>query len=398
VITCNDRSAALAQIESQKFFPIKIELVAKGAAAAAKPERAAKAGEPEQVTTMPLSHQFLFTEQLGHLLAAGMTLDEALNILERRFKNPKMRSLCQALHRSLVDGRSLSMAMRDFPKIFSPLYVNMIAAGEASGALPEILKRLVVHLHDIKSLRDRVQQALVYPAVLFFAGLGLIVLFMTVMVPRLMEFFSKTGGQLPLATRILLGANHVIAGYWWVAVAAVFGGVSIWKAFTSSVEGRRAWDRFLLNIPGYGHVMRYRYYAQFARTLGTLTENGVTLLKGLELLEEISGNEYIRVKMENARKALVDGAVLSNALRAEKLLPELFLDMMSIGEQTGRFSTTMQNIADVYERELDKQVQVISTLIPPVIMIFIASVVGMVVFGILSAVFSLTSNIGHSHM
>jgi type II secretory pathway component PulF len=290
------------------------------------------------------------------------------------------------------------MAMRDFPKIFSPLYVNMISAGEASGALPEIMRRLVTHLHDVKALRDRVTQALVYPAVLLTAGLGLIIIFMTVMVPRLTEFFTQTGQQLPLPTRILLGANHVLVGYWWVAVGLGFGMVSLWKVFTKSKEGLRAWDRLRLNIPGYGMIMRYRYYAQFSRTLGTLMENGVTLLRSLELLEEISGNEYVRNKMENARKALTDGAILSNALRTEKLFPDLMLDMMSIGEQTGRFSTTMLNIADVYERELDKQVQIISTLIPPIIMIFIASVVGLVVFGILSAVFNLTAGLGsHPH-
>lgn len=401
-ITCNDRSAALSQIESQKYFPIKIEQIAapnapKGADSSSA-SSARGASVPSQISTLPLSHLFLFTEQLGHLLAAGMTLDEALSILERRFKNPKLRSLCQSLHRSLVDGRSLSMAMRDFPKIFSPLYVNMISAGEASGALPEIMRRLVTHLHDVKALRDRVTQALVYPAVLLVAGMGLIVLFMTFMVPRITEFFGKTGAKLPLPTRILIETNHILVGYWWIGVGLAFGGVAIWKAFTKTPEGRRSWDTFRLKIPGYGMIMRYRYYAQFSRTLGTLMENGVTLLKSLELLEEISGNEFIRVKMENARKALTDGAVLSNALRAEQLFPDLLLDMMSIGEQTGRFSTTMQNIADVYERELDKQVQIISTLIPPVIMIMIASVVGLVVFGILSAVFHLTSGLSaHPH-
>ena len=396
VITCNDRASALAQIESQKCFPIKIEQISQAPSAEAQPERTSVA--QDRVTTLPISHQFLFTEQLGHLLAAGMTLDEALSILERRFKNPKMRALCQSLHRSLVDGRSLSMAMRDFPKIFSPLYVNMISAGEASGALPEIMRRLVIHLNDVKALRDRVVQALVYPAVLLTAGLGLIVIFMTVMVPRLTAFFTQTGQKLPLPTQILLEANHLLMTYWWLGAGVGFGIFSLWKVYVKSEDGRRNWDRLTLSIPGYGMIMSYRYYAQFSRTLGTLMENGVTLLKSLELLEEISGNEYVRKKMENARKALIDGAVLSNALRAEKLFPDLLLDMMSIGEQTGRFSTTMQNIADVYERELDKQVQIISTLIPPVIMIFIASVVGLVVFGILSAVFNLTTGLGaHPH-
>jgi type II secretory pathway component PulF len=167
---------------------------------------------------------------------------------------------------------------------------------------------------------------------------------------------------------------------------------------TREPAGRQAWDRFRWRIPGYGHIMRYRFYAQFARTLGTLVENGVTLLRALELLENISGSEWVRLKMVEVRKAVMDGTSLSLALRAPKIFPELMLDMMAVGEQTGRFGETMNMIADVYERELDKQVQMTSALIPPVIMIVIASIVGLVVFGVLDAVFNLTTGLrGRMH-
>ena len=394
VLTAADRAAAILQIEKDRCFPIRIEVVAVSAAPAVE-EKAKGAADSSAVTvqTLPLAHQFLFTEQLGHLLGAGMTLDEALGILVRRLKQPKLQGLSQSLHKSLVDGRSLSQAMRDFPKIFSPLYVNMVSAGEASGALPVILSRLVTYLADVKALRDRVTQALVYPAILVVAGIGLIVIFMTVMVPQLTGFFTQTGQQLPLPTRILLSANHVLTTWWWVAVLAGIGGYAALNALKRTPDGRSAWDQFRLRVPGYGMIIRYRFYAQFARTLATLTENGVTLLKSLELLEDISGNEYIRRQMADVRRAVIDGASLSNALRSYKLFPELFLDMMSVGEQTGRFGETMQMIADMYERELDKQVKIISALIPPLIMVVIASVVGLVVFGILSAVFNLTSGL-----
>ncbi|MEA3189023.1 MAG: ral secretion pathway protein [Chthoniobacter sp.] len=391
LIDSRDRADALLQIEQQRYFPIKVESVTEASARTpSKPTRTTAAGT---VQTLPLTHQFLFTEQLGHLLGAGMTLDEALGILEKRLKQPKLQSLSQALHQALVDGRSLSQAMRDYPKIFSPLYVNMVSAGEASGSLSEIMRRLVTHLADVKSLRDRVQQALVYPAVLVVAGIGLIIIFMTVMVPQLSGFFAQTGQALPLATRILLEVNHLIVGYWWVAVALGAGVYTLFKFLTRDPAGRNAWDYFRWRIPGYGHIMRYRLYAQFARTLGTLVENGVTLLKAMELLEEISGNEWVRLRMVEVRRSVIDGAALSVALRQQKIFPELMLDMMAIGEQTGRFGETMQMIADVYERELDKQVKITSTLIPPVIMIVIAAVVGLVVFGILSAVFNLTSGL-----
>src|SRR4029078_5922961 len=160
----------------------------------------------------------IFTEQLGHLLNAGMTLDESLGVLEKRLKHARVQQMTRALHQALVDGRSFSQALREFPRIFPALYVSMVCAGEASGALPEILSRVVQHLMQAKNLRDRVQQALIYPAFLAFAGAGLITIFITFMVPQLTTFMSQIGGALPLPTRILLAANRIIVGYWWVFV------------------------------------------------------------------------------------------------------------------------------------------------------------------------------------
>jgi type II secretory pathway component PulF len=401
VVEANDRAGAVLLVEQQRCFPIKIELVGvqqggrKEAEAAGKSKGAAAANGAfgASAQTISLSGQFLFTEQLGHLLSAGMTLDEALGILVRRLRQPGLQALCKTLHQALVDGQSLSQAMRQFPKVFTPLYVNMVSAGEASGALPTIMKRLVLYLAEVKALRDRVQQALVYPAVLVVAGIGLIIIFMTVMVPQLAGFFSQTGQVLPLPTRILLAANHAIVFYWWVAALAAALIYGLYKLLTRDAAGKQAWDRFRWGIPGYGHIMRYRFYAQFARTLGTLVENGVTLLRALELLENVSGSEWVRVKMAEVRRAVTDGTSLSVALRAPQIFPELLLDMMAVGEQTGRFGETMNMIAEVYERELDKQVKITSALIPPVIMIVIAAIVGLVVFGILDAVFNLTTGL-----
>ena len=399
VITCNDRAAAIYQVEQQRCTPIKIEPLA-AAPATGSSKATSGAGKqappsvsPDSVQTLGTAHQYLFTEQLAHLLTAGMTLDEALGVLEKRLKHPKLHGLSQGLHRALVDGRSLSQALRDYPRIFSPLYVNLVSAGEVSGALPDILKRLVAHLADVKALRDRVQQALIYPAVLVVAGIGLIITFMTVMVPKLTGFFKGSGQPLPPATQILVDANYIILHYWWVVLAGGFGLYSAWKVFTRTPEGRKAWDFFMWRVPVYSRILRFRYYAQFARTLGTLIENGVTLLRALELLEEISGNEYVRGRMLAVRKAVVDGATLSVALGEQGIFPELFVDMMAVGEQTGKLANTMHMVADVHERELDKQIQIVSTLIPPMVMICIAAVVGLVVYGILSAVFGLTQGL-----
>ena len=379
-------------------MPIKIEPISTSASteAASKTETSpatTKAVSTGPVLTLGHNQLHLFTEQLAHLLSAGMTLDEALGILVKRLKHPRLGGLSRALHQALVDGRSLSQALRDFPRIFTPLYVNMVSAGEASGALAEILRRLVLHLADVKALRDRVQQALVYPALLVVAGIGLIIIFMTVMVPRLTAFFEQTGQQLPPPTLMLLRINYLVTHFWWVALLACACAYGLFKILTRTREGRRAWDMFIWRLPVFSSLIRYRFYAQFARTLGTLMANGVTLLRALELIEEISGNEFIRQKMVDVRRAVVDGATLSVAIAEQNVFPELFVDMMSVGEQSGRFGDTMQIIADIYERELDGQVKVVSALIPPMILMAIAAVVGLVVYGILSAVFGLTKGL-----
>jgi type II secretory pathway component PulF len=391
VLDCPDRAVAIRQIELQKCIPVRIDLVGPEAKTAQRDVAAPAA--PTQNLKIPHGQLLVFTEQLAHLLQAGMSLDEGLSVLEKRLKQPRVQQMTHTLHQALVDGRSFSQALSELPRIFPPLYVNLVAAGEASGALPQILLRVVKSLMQAKELRDRVQQALIYPAFLALAGAVLVTIFITFMVPQFSGFMAQTGGALPLPTRILLHINHLITGYWWVGVLAVISGVVGFRALVRSDEGRIGWDRFQLMIPGYGRVIRHRYYAQFSRTLGTLIENGIPLLRALDLVTEIAGNRFLEQRLGEVRRAVIDGATLSAALQAEKLFPDLFTDMMSVGEQTGHFAETMQAIADVYERELDKTVGLISQLIPPVIIVVIAALVGLVVFSILSAVFEMTHSL-----
>jgi len=391
VLDCPDRAVAIRQIELQQCIPIRIDLV--GAEPKISRRDVLAAAPARQSLKIPYGQLLVFTEQLAHLLQAGMTLDEGLSILEKRLKQSRIQQMTHALHQALIDGRSFSQSLSEFPRIFPPLYVNMVAAGEASGALPQILLRLVKHLMQAKDLRDRVQQALIYPAFLALAGAILITVFITFMVPQLTGFMSQTGGALPLPTRILVDVHHAITGYWWIGALLAVGVIIGFRAFVRSDEGRTAWDRFRLVIPGYGRIIRHRHYAQFARTLGTLMENGIPLLRALDLLTEIAGNRFLELKLGEVRRAVIDGATLSVALQEQKLFPDLFTDMMAVGEQTGHFADTMQAIADVYERELDRTVAVISQLIPPVIIVVIAVLVGFVVYSILSAVFEMTHSL-----
>ena len=266
VLDCADRAIAIRQIESQQCIPIRIDVVeaakpaeAKTTAAPAAQRKLRLLGSPEAATPskslkIPHGQLLIFTEQLANLLQAGMTLDEGLSVLEKRLKQPRVQQMTHTLHQALVDGRSFSQALTEMPRIFPPLYVNLVAAGEASGALPQILLRLVKHLMQAKDLRDRVQQALIYPAFLALAGAILVTIFITFMVPQLTGFMAQTGGVLPLPTRILVHIHRAITGYWWVGLLVLIGAVIGFRAVVRTQEGRQAWDRFRLIIPGYGRV------------------------------------------------------------------------------------------------------------------------------------------------
>ena len=230
-------------------------------------------------------------------------------------------------------------------------------------------------------------------AVPVIAGSALIVVFVTYLVPQLTSFMSRTGGALPLPTRILLLVHHTMTTYWWLALLIIAGAIAGLRIFIRTEEGRIAWDRFRLRIPGYGRVQRQGYYAQFSRTLGTLMENGIPLLRSLDLVSEIAGNRFLESQLAEARRAVIDGATLSAALSAQQLFPHLFTDMMAVGEQTGHFAETMQTIADVYERELDRAMTFIATVLPIAIIVVIAILVGAVVWSILSAVFEMTHSL-----
>src|SRR3979490_687257 len=236
VLECADRTVAIHQIEQKRCIPIRIEAIGARLEGAGKKEPVTARPTPTQTLKIPQSQLLIFTEQLAHLLQAGMTLDEGLSILEKRLKQPRVQQMTHALHQALVDGRSFSQALREFPRNFPPLYVNLVAAGEASGALPQILLRLVKHLMQAKDLRDRVQQALIYPAFLALAGAVLITIFITFMVPQLSGFMAQTGGALPLPTRILLQIHHAITGYWWVAVLAGISAVVGFRALVRTDE------------------------------------------------------------------------------------------------------------------------------------------------------------------
>jgi type II secretory pathway component PulF len=403
-----DRLAAVRKIEELSYIPIRVEEVAsRGKKAPSSPAKASpKPAAPKPVPSaappppstgdpgrLGQNDLMLFSEQLAYLLNTGMNLEQALGILAKRLKRPRLQATVAGIHQLLTEGKRFSEALKQYPRSFSSIYVNLAAAGEASGALPEILTKLVSHLKQMRQLISGVQTALIYPSVLFCAGIALVVIFITYMVPQINSFFSSTGGKLPWPTQLLINANDFIVRFGWVGLVLLAAVVLGIQTAIRQPAGLLAWHRFLLRLPIYGPLVTCQFCAQFARTMGTLLSQGVTLLNALRLVEEISGNELIRQRLVATRQAVVDGSSLSAAAQANDLFPELFSDMLSIGERSGHLAKTLENIGEYYEGELKKQVDLITMVLPMAILLLIAVVVGFIVFGVLVAIFDLTSGL-----
>ena len=389
-LAAGDRRLALAQLSRMGYFPLTVEAAGADAAAATPKQLRGRHG---RVATRDV---LLFTNQLCSLLRSGMGLSDALSALERRSSKKNLRAILSQVHNDIVQGRSLSDALAKYPKVFPRLYVNLVRAGEASGTLDEILTRLQHHFEQVASVREKVSAALIYPAIIVLFGIGTITFFMTVMVPKFAEMFKEMNRVMPLPTRILIAVSHLATSYylWFAVVALVVVAVIYYRQRARTPEGRLAIDALQLRLPVIGRIIKTSAFVQFARTLGTLLENGVPVLTALQIVEDTMTNRVIANEIRQARARVTDGTSISQPLAQGKIFPPLLLDMLSVGEASGELVPALKTIADTYENELSYALKVFTTLLEPAIIIFMALVVGSIVVSVLLAVFDITSGIG----
>jgi type II secretory pathway component PulF len=284
--------------------------------------------------------------------------------------------------------------MSTYPGTFPKLYVSMIRAGEASGALPEVLRRLVGHYERMQELKENVMMALLYPAIVLGIGVLLLVFLMLVVVPQFEKVFERMGEAMPLATRILIGISRGTGDYGLVILGVlVVLGIMANRAIKTP-SGRLWWDGMLLRVPLVRGIVASSVYANFARTLATLLMNGVPVLKALGIVKDTVGNAVVGREIENARERVTDGTTISGPLAAGKVFPRLMTEMLTVGEQTGDMAGALKHIAQRYENELDRNVKVLTTVLEPLFILVIAVVVGFVALSILMAVLDLTSGLG----
>jgi type II secretory pathway component PulF len=407
VLTVIDRSAAVEQVERLGLFPIAVD-ASKGASAAG----ASRAGQKmDLMAFLPptiraqlqrkrkpkLQDLATFTQQLANLLHAGMPLATALHSMTYLETKGIPSDVSRQLRQEVTEGRGLSDAMAKQPQIFSDLYVNMVRAGEQSGSLVDVLRRMADHFQKFAQVQAKFTSALIYPALVCCVGVGMVIFFMTVMLPRFMSLFGSVGfKRLPTPTLILIGISDALKHYWWLLLLLVIVAVVLFRRYQATETGRRQIDEWKMKAPIFGRVVCLNLYGQFARTLCTLLQNGVPVLTALKITEQVIPNRVIREATAKTRDAVTDGKTLSQPLAQSKVFPQLMVDLVKIGEETGDVPGALNNVAETYENELDIALRVMTNMIEPTLIVCMATVVGFLLVAVLGAMFSMISSIGSS--
>ena len=397
-LDANDRRQAMQQLERKGLIPISVT------EAHAAEEKKRKAGGKKKSINfqwgfkrrarMGMRELLLFTSELSDLLASGMKLGNALNALARRKNEKSQDEIMVSLRDEILQGASLSEGMAKWPETFSNLYLSMVRAGEASGALPDALIRLTQHFERVASAQEKVTMALIYPAIIMLMGGGTLVFAIIFVIPRFTAIFAELGSSLPLPTRILIGISDFIGGPGGIILlASIIGGIFAARKAIKTERGNKVWNRMQLRMPLIKHIVAANAYAQFARTLGALLQNGVDVLKALSIVENTVGNSVIADAIRHARERVTDGASISGPLAACNVFPPLLTDMLAVGEQTGDMPGALEHIAKRYDGELDRSVKILTTLLEPILMVSMAVLVGFVAISMLMAVFDLTSGL-----
>jgi type II secretory pathway component PulF len=390
-VEANDKRGALMMIERAGNIPVSV--TERGAAMSKAPEEVRHFSWHGRKEKMRPRDVLVFTTELSDLLASGMTLGNALNALANRKSGRTSDKIIIGLRDDIVQGSSLSDAMAKHPNTFTKLYISMIRAGEASGALDEVLRRLVEHYERIQEIKEKVVMALVYPAIVVFLGICTLIFSMVFVVPKFQAVFQQLEQTLPLPTRMMIGMSNGLAKYGWAIILALALAGFMGARALKTERGKLWWDGFLLKMPMIRGIVASAIYSNFARTLGTLLTNGVPVLQALGIVEQTVGNIVIGGEIRKARDRVTDGTTISGPLAAGKVFPPLMTDMLAIGEQTGDMVGSLTHIASRYENELNRNVKIFTTALEPILIVIVAAGVGFVAVSILMAVFNLTNGL-----
>ena len=383
-IEAGETAAVVARLQDRGLVPIRI-----GPAGAAKAKAPGRSLPSISFGKKRVGHRQLLTmtQQLSVLVGGGLPLDRSLATLAELSDHPELKRIISEVLHAVQGGKGLAEALSQHP-VFPPLYVNMIKAGEIGGFLEVTLQRLEEYLERGQALRDEVRSALTYPVFLVVVMGGVMMMMLTVVLPKFKDLFSNMGKALPLQTRIVMAVSDFLQVYWWVFLVVIGLLTFAWRRSLATPKGRYRWDATKLRLPLLGLTFRKMEVATLTRTLGTLLKSGVPMLQAMGIAKDVAGNQVIAQALADAEVGVREGGGVSNPIARTGAFPQLAIQMMAVGEETGKLDEMLVRIADHYDREVRLQVTQLVRLLEPVLIVVMGLSVGFVVISMLGAIFT----------
>ncbi len=384
-IEAPDQRTAIQKIRSINHFPIQIHTQ--------KPKKSFSLDIqlPSYELFPPVSPKELlnFTQQLSTLINSGLTLDESLGTLVKLTEKDKTRNVLSDIHKRVHAGSTFSAALAEHPKVFSKLYMNMVRAGEAGGVLGSVLDRLEEFLEDLQELKGKVASAMIYPAILVLVCGSALVFLMLFVVPQLSSVFGEDMQGLPVTTLLVISMSHLFIDYWWaLLLGLVFSGL-VFRNYTNTERGGHQWDALKLKVPLLGSLIQKVEVSRFSRTMSTLLKSGVPVLQALLITRSILTNKVISKAMEHLHDGLKSGKGITEPLRKINVFPPLAIHMITVGEETGSLDDMLLKIATIYDKEVERSIKQIISLMEPMMILMMACIIGFIVISMLMGIFSM---------
>jgi len=385
VIEAETRDKAIAQLIEKGFVPIQVKEEVKGKSK----QKIKKRSSFRFLRTVRSTDISMFTQQLTSLVKSKVSLLEAIGILLRQTENKYMKEVLSDVYGELKDGKSLSDALGKYPEYFSPLYINMVRAGEFGGVLESSLTRLDKFREEEEEMRSTVTSALAYPIFIVIVGILTIIILITFAVPRLTVLFEESGQALPFVTRTLISVGTTMRNYWYLSVIILTAMFFILKKRGISDKDKIILDRIKLKIPVFGEMIRKASLARFSRSFGVLLGARIPVLQAIRIAILTLENVVFRRALEKVEKSVIDGASLAKSIESSSYFPTFMVNMIAVGEKGGNLENALLEIAHSYEREVRKMIKIVTSLLEPAIILVMGLVVGVIVFGMLLPIFEI---------
>lgn len=391
IIDADGTVAARQKIRSAGHYPVKLREVKDGAT------------EKRERTSFSLSQYFtrirpsevaIMTRQLATLIGAGFPLVSALEALMAQFPSPSLKKMVAKVKDAVVEGTSFADALNGFPSVFSMVYVNMVRVGETSGTLEIVLNRLAEITEKQEELKSRVVTAMIYPLLILMVGILILIFLFIHVIPNITSIFTDINQELPLPTQLLIGTSDMLKSYWWILLLVVAGALIGLRRLRKSIGGRKWMDHHILTLPLIGAISRKLAAARFARTLGSLLDNGVSMLPAMDVVRNVVGNTRIAEVIETASVDVGKGQTLHKSLDEGNIFPPIAIQMIMVGEQSGNLEEMLNKVADVFEKEVETSVMRLTALLEPIMVLVMAAMVLFIILSIFLPILEMGNLVG----